>query len=364
MNSSGKKIIILANNSGGLYLFRKELISALIASGNEVVAYTPFDAHIDALKDLGIGLHELNIDRRGINPVKDYSLLKSIRKIIKEERPDLVITYTIKPNVYGGIVCRMMHVPYVINITGLGTAFQNEGIIKKIATFLYRVACKRAKVVFFENAGNRNIFVDNRIVAIEKTHVLNGAGVNTEFYALQEYPKEEKVVFLFIGRIMREKGIDELLAASAKLAKEGYDFQLAVLGRFEEDYSDIFSKYEAEGWLKNYGYTDDVRAYIKNAHCFVLPSWHEGMANTNLECASSGRPVITSNIHGCMEAVEDGVSGFLVKRKDVDSLYAAMKKFISLSYDERREMGLKGRNRMESIFDKKVVVKDTIDHMI
>ena len=226
---------------------------------------------------------------------------------------------------------------------------------------MYKVGCKKAKVVFFENAENRQIFIDEKIVREEQTCLLHGAGVNLEHFHVQDYPTDNTDTrFLFVGRVMKEKGIDELFAAMKKLVADGVPCSLDVLGGYEEDYKETIEQYEAEGWLRYHGYQSDVRPFIANCHCFVLPSWHEGMANTNLECAASGRPVITSNIHGCLEAVEDGVSGFLCERKNADNLYHVMKRFVQLPNDQRKAMGLAGRKRMEEIFDKRKVVEETI----
>ena len=190
---------------------------------------------------------------------------------------------------------------------------------------------------------------------------LNGAGVNLKHYQVAEYPKEEgEIRFLFIGRVMKEKGIEELFSAMQMLKKDGIDCTLDVLGDYEEDYKDKIEQYSSEGWLHYYGYQKDVRPYIAATHCFVLPSWHEGMANTNLECAAMGRPVITSNIHGCLEAVEDGRTGFLCERKNIEDLYRVMKVFSKLSYEEKKQMGLSGRERMETLFDKRMIVEKTV----
>ena len=232
-----------------------------------------------------------------------------------------------------------------------------------MVTAMYRLSCKKAKTVFFENAENRQIFLDAKIVKERQTCLLSGAGVNLERYAVADYPAGDVVKFLFIGRIMREKGVDELLSAMRRLTGEGVPCTLDMVGGYEEDYGAVVEEAESEGWLKYRGYQEDVRPFIAAAHCFVLPSWHEGMANTNLECAASGRPVITSRIHGCMEAVEDGVTGFLCERKDSGSLYAAMKRFCALSMEERRAMGLAGRKRMEAVFDRKRVVEETIKRL-
>lgn len=358
-----KKVVIIGNNSGGMYDFRHELIEELIRRGCSITVLTPFDTKVDELRDIGVELIDTPLNRRGINPKEDFTLLCLYRKLLKKLQPDLVITYTIKPNIYGGYVCRRLSIPYAANITGLGTTFQKEGILKKIVVFLYKIGLKSAQTVFFENDENRQIFLDTKIVNNERTCLLNGAGVNLERYSLIDYPSGDKTKFLFIGRVMKEKGIDELFAAMKKLVEEGVDCSLDILGGYEEDYKAVIQKYEREGWLHYHGYQLDVRPFIAKIHCFVLPSWHEGMANTNLECAASGRPVITSNIHGCLEAVENGVTGFLCKRKDEVDLYQMMMNFTKLSYEERREMGIAGRHRMERLFDKKIVIKQTLERL-
>lgn len=356
------KVLILANNDIGLYQFRKELIQELLKD-NEVIISLPYGELVEPLKEMGCKFIDTPVDRRGINPVTDLKLFHKYRKLLKQEEPNLVITYTIKPNVYGGFAARIAGIPYAVNITGLGTAFQSHGMLRKVVTQMYKLGCKKAKVVFFENAENRQIFLDEHIVREQQTCLLNGAGVNLEHYQVAEYPAGDETKFLFIGRVMQEKGVDELFAAMRKLVAEGYSCSLDVVGMYEEDYKETIAQGEAEGWLRYHGYQSDVRPFIANCHCFVLPSWHEGMANTNLECAASGRPVITSNIHGCLEAVEDGISGFLCERQNVDSLYKVMKGFCELTYEERRTTGREGRKRMEETFDKRKVVDQTIQRI-
>lgn len=356
------KILILANYDVGLYQFRKELIEELLEL-NEVYIALPYGELVEPLKDRGCKFLDTPLERRGMNPLKDRKLFATYLKLFKQVKPDLVITYTIKPNVYGGFAARIAGIPYAVNITGLGTAFQGNGMLRKVVTQMYKLSCKKAKVVYFENLENRQIFIDERIVRETQTCLLNGAGVNLEHYRLAEYPTGEETKFLFIGRVMKEKGVDELFAAMRKLVAEGCVCSLDVVGMYEEDYKEAIAQGESEGWLHDHGYQKDVRPFIENCHCFVLPSWHEGMANTNLECAASGRPVITSNIHGCLEAVEDGVTGYLVDRNNPDDLYRVMKRFTELSFDERKAMGLAGRKRMEEMFDKRKVVGKTIDHL-
>lgn len=353
------KILILANNDVGLYQFRRELIGALLKE-HKVTISLPYGSMVEPLKEMGCAFVDTPIDRRGINLITDLKLLMRYRKMLRTEKPDLVITYTIKPNVYGGIACRMAKIPYAVNITGLGTAFQKQGLLRKFVTFLYKTALKKAKVVFFENEGNRKTFVEEKIVPEGKCCRLSGAGVNLERYACAPYPVDEPVRFLFMGRIMKEKGIEELFAAMERLHKEGERCCLDVLGELEEAYFAQIQQFEKQGWLHYHGHQTDVRPFIQKAHCFVLPSYHEGMANTNLECASMGRPVITSQIPGCQEAVVDGVSGLLCNSQDVQSLYDAMKHFLGLTDEQRRAMGLAGRRHMEEVFDKKKVVEQTV----
>ena len=359
-----KKVVVIGNCSSGMYDFRHELIAELVKRDCVVTALTPFDTKVDDLLSLGIDVIETPMNRRSINPVEDLKLLCRYRKLLKKLQPDLVITYTIKPNIYGGFAARLLGIPYAINITGLGTAFQSDGLLRKIVTQMYRLSCKKAKVVFFENSENRRIFLEEEIVKEEQTCLLNGAGVNLSHYQVTDYPDGNTTRFLFIGRVMKEKGIEELFAAMKRLISEGIPCSLDVLGGYEEDYKNRMEGYTAEGWLHYHGYQADVRPFIARSHCFVLPSWHEGMANTNLECAASGRPVITSNIPGCLEAVEDGVTGFLCEKQNVDDLYRVMKQFTKLPHEARKAMGLSGRSRMETLFDKRLVVDKTIAHLM
>ena len=358
-----EKIMVLANDADGLYLFRGMLLEALVNKGYEVIASVPNDDRVPDLEAIGVKVIETSIDRRGINPLKDFRLIIRYLKLLRTIKPTLVITYTIKPNVYGGLAARLKGIPYAVNITGLGTAFQRRGLLRRFVTTMYKVGCKKAKVVFFENTDNCKLFIDEKIVNAPRTCLLNGAGVDLDYFQLMDYPDGSETRFLFIGRVMKEKGIDELFSAMKQLVVEGYNCSLDVVGPYEDDYKHIIEQYQREGWLRYHGFQKDVRPYIAKCHCSVLPSWHEGMANTNLESAASGRPVITSNIHGCLEAVEDSVSGFLVNKKDSADLYQVMKKFMELSHEERERMGVSGSERMKTFFDKKKVVLETIEHL-
>lgn len=355
------KVMIVANSSKGLYRFRKELIQEIVKK-HEVFVLTPDYGRVELIQQLGCQVQVISIDRRGINPAKDFLLTREIFQASRKIRPDMVLLYTIKPDIYGGIVAQLLRIPYVANITGLGTAFQRDNVIKKIVEKLYKIAFRNVKIVLFENEENRKVFIQEKIVSENKTYVLNGAGVNLIDFTFADYPEEKATIeFLFMGRIMKEKGVDELLAASRHLYEEGYQILLHILGTYEEDYKKVIEDAEKQGWLKYWGYQENVKSYICRSNCFVLPSWHEGMANTNLESAAMGRPVITSDIPGCREAVAHGESGYLCQAKNVEDLYQVMKKFIELPYEEKRNMGINARAHMEKYFDKKVIVKKTMD---
>lgn len=354
--------LIIANNSGGLYRFRKELITRLILDGNEVHAVTPFDESVEELKQLGLHLIEQPMNRRGTNPLQEVRLLLDYRRIINVIKPDMVITYTIKPGIYGGLVSRWMKIPYVVNVTGLGTAFQKSGLFRIMIVKLWKVALKSARCVFFENEENAQIFQRLSIIEKGRVHVLHGAGVNLEDFPFTEYPaSDEQIHFLFIGRVMREKGIDELLAAIEELHCEYSNIILDVVGWCEEDYEQRLKELQERGLIQFHGFQIDVQPFIEKAHVFVLPSYHEGMANTLLESAAMGRPLITSNIHGCMEAVVDGKTGFLCEVRNAESLAQQMEKFIKLTFEQKCDMGRKSYEYVAKHFDKKKVVQETVE---
>ena len=353
-----KKILIITNHSYMLYRFRRELIRQLMQS-HEVVLCMPFVGHEDDFKAMGLRCIETAVERRGTNPVTDMKLLKTYKAILKQEKPDLVVTYSIKPNIYAGMACEQLHIPYCVNVQGLGTAFQKKGIAQMVSV-LYRMALRRAKVVFFENQGNADYFTEHHIIRPEKVKLLNGAGINLEDFPLVPYPKNDKLHFLYLGRIMREKGIDELFSAIRRLHEElGDRVVLDLVGFFEDDYQGQIDELTAQGIAVFHGFQSEPRPYYAETDCVVLPSYHEGLSNVLLESAATGRPVITSKIHGCLEAVEDGKSGLLCTVRDADSLYEQMRRFAGMSRQEREDMGLAGRAYMEAKFDKKIVVKET-----
>ena len=353
-----KKILVVTNHSYMLWQFRRELIQRLMEDA-EVVISTPFVGHEQDFAAMGCRMLETDVDRRGINPVTDFRLYNTYVKILKTERPDMVVTYSIKPNIYAGFVCRLHKIPYCVNVQGLGTAFQKKWLAK-IVTVMYRMALKKAKTVFFENAENAKIFREKKITPAWQQTVLPGAGVNLESYSYQEYPNNDKVRFLYLGRIMKEKGMDELFWAVQELRKEcAGQFVLDLVGFFEDEYKEQVEKMTQDGIAVFHGFQENPRPYYGKADCVVLPSYHEGMSNVLLEAAATGRPLITSDIPGCREAVKQGISGLLCPVKDRNALLHAMEDFLKLSKEERKAMGRAGRKYMEEQYDKEKVVKKT-----
>ncbi len=351
------KYLIITNHSYMLWRFRKELIEALLQKG-EVVISTPFVGHEQDFMSLGCHCIETNFERRGTDPLSEIQLFQVYKKLLKEEKPDLVLTYSIKPNVYGGLACRHLRIPYFANVQGLGTAFQSEPMAT-VASLLYRAGLKKAKAVFFENSSNADDFLKRGILHKEKVVLLPGAGINLQEYLPQPWPSEENGIhFLYLGRIMQEKGIDELFAVMEKLKtelKESVSFD--VVGFYDDDeYSTKVEDLAARHIISFYGFRQDPRPYYASAHCVVLPSWHEGMSNVLLEAAATGRPLITTDIPGCREAVEDEKTGFLVPKKDSNALYYAMKAFCALTSEQRQQMGKESRKLVEQRFDRNLVV--------
>lgn len=356
------RILIATNHSYMFYRFRKELVEALMQE-HEVILSTPFVGHEDDLQAMGLRCIDTEIDRRSINPFKDMKLLKTYRKMLDEIQPDLVIAYSIKPNIYMGSACKAKGIPYVTNVQGLGTAFEKP-VLSSVVPVMYRSALRKAGTVFFENEENAQFFLHKNIISAQQMKVLPGAGINLDEYPYVPMQDDGVCSFLFVGRIMKEKGVDEFFTAAKTIKAEfGEKVAFDVVGFYEDAYKGTVDQLVADSVIKFHGFQTDVHPFYEAADCVVLPSYHEGMSNVLLEAAASGRPLITSDIPGCREAVEDGNSGYLCPAKDANALYGAMQRVMELSVEQRSEMGCRGRERMEQQFSKTVVVTETIKHL-
>ncbi|MBE7100553.1 MAG: glycosyltransferase family 4 protein [Clostridiales bacterium] len=354
-----KKIVILVNSDIVIYNFRLELVEALLSNGYQVVIVSPYGKRIDFLTQLGCKFIELNLARHGKNLFQDLNLLKNYKKILKLEKPDVVLTYTIKPNIYGGMACQSLKIPYIANITGLGDAIENGGLLQKITLFLYKLGLKKAKNVFFQNASNQKFFLDNKIVK-GNNDLLPGSGVNIERFAYAEYPTNDAIKLLFIGRITRDKGVNELAEVAKIIASKYQNVVFDIVGWADEGSKNPF---ETLGNCYCHGSQVEVKPFIEKTHAIVLPSYHEGMANVLLEAASCGRPILASNIPGCQETFEEGVTGFGFEPKNIESLCEVIEKFIALPYEQKCEMGKLGRKKMEEQFNRQIVVNKYLEQI-
>ncbi len=354
-----KKALIIAEDARSLILTRKELLLSIMDAGISIDTFLPYDDYCEELKAMGIKVIDVPFDRRSTNPFNDIKLFFTYKKLIKEKY-DFGITYSIKPNIYGGIAMRKKSIPYYINVTGTGSAFYKGGLLKSIIEILYLPSSRHAGGLFFENSHDRDTFVEARLCKKEKTYVLNGAGINTSEFLPENYPNNHIKKILYIGRLMEEKGIEDLYPVIKDCNDKNKDVVFEFLGEFEDTYKESFEKFLQ---LKNviyYGYQNNVRDYIKNCNCLILPSYHEGMANVLLEAAALGRPLLASDIPGCREAVMDGVSGYLFKAGDGVDIKEKVNLFLSLEYNQMEKMGKESRKHIEDNFERKDVVNNAL----
>ncbi len=354
------RILILSNYANGIWLYRKELVQSFIDDGHEVYISVPPDENCEKLTKLGFTVIETKLDRHGLNPIKDMALFREYLKLIKKYRPGVVLTYTIKPNIYGASAARLKRVPYICNITGLGKAVQGGGLLSRVLVSMYRFSMGKARKVFFQNEGNMKI-LQKRGIAKKNAALLPGSGVNTTEHPLRDYPDESNgIIILAVLRMMKDKGVGEYLEAVEKLSDKLPNLKFELVGEYEEDerhiYEPMIEALVSKGILKYYGHIDNVEEVMSRCHVVVHPSYHEGMSNVLLEAAACGRPVLTSNIPGCREAVIEGKNGFLFRSESAEALISSIEKIASLSTEERKAMGLEGRKFIVENFDRDIII--------
>ncbi len=350
-----KKILFIVNSPIGSRSNRIEIIQNLLRSGFDVLIVEPERDVSNYVESIGCKVQIVGIDRHGINPFVDLKLILVFNSIIRSYKPDVILTFTIKPNLYGSIAARSCNVPCLPNITGLGMVFQKRKILQLFVLKLYKYAFRDIECVFFQNSYNRD-FLKKRI-RLSHSVLLPGSGIDLKKHIFEDYPKEtSSIKLIYIGRLMHDKGVGELFEAIKIIKDSNQRVSLTILGDFEEEYRPIVFDMVERDLVDYKGFQSDVHGFIKDCHALVLPSYHEGMANVLLEAAACGRPILASNIPGCRETFDEGISGFGFEPRSVDSLVSAMKKFINLPYDKKREMGLAGRKKMECEFDRNIVV--------
>lgn len=351
------KVLISSITDSGVFRVRKELICILLQEGHDVVVVAPESGMSKPIIDLGCTFVPIKVDAHGLNPLKDARVIWDYWKTLKKVRPDVVLTFTIKPNLYCGFICHIMKIPQVMNITGFGT-LAYPGIKQGILVNMYRVVAKKVKLIFFQNQSNLRQFRDWHIASESQYHLLPGSGVNLSQFVATPYPSDNKGVhFLFISRILKEKGIDNYLEAAKIIKGRHSETYFHILGNAENGYESLIEKGVKEGDVIYHGRVSNVVDFHRMSHCTILPSYYpEGICNVLLEAAASGRPVITTDHPGCRETVENGETGYLVRPNDTKDLVEKIEMFLKLTNDERALMGQKGRRKMEREFDRQIVV--------
>ena len=359
-----KRILFLVNHDVVIYNFRLEIVERFINDGHEVHISSPYGERIDDLINLGAVFHEIKMERHGMNPFEELKILKHYKRLIKEVNPDICLGFTIKPNIYGAIAARKFKVPFVANITGLGTAVENPGMSQKIMVRLYKYAFKDIQRVFYQNEENRQFFID-RGIEKGKGQRLPGSGVNLTRYPYREYPKDGIIKFAFISRIMKEKGIDYYLdAANAIRKKYGNKVEFNVCGFCEPEYDGRLQEEDKKGIVKYHGMIRDVTSFMGQMHCIIHPTYYpEGISNVLLEASATGRPIITTDRSGCREVVDDSVTGYMIPCQSSGGLIDAIDKFLKLSWDDKKAMGIAARHKVEREFDRQIVVEKYVEEV-
>lgn len=355
-------IVIASNVTRGLYSFRRELIETL-ARANDVTILAHGTDRVKEFQEMGCRVVEMQIELHGTNPLKELQLVSAYKKRLAELRPDVVLTYTIKPNIYAGMACASLGIPYIANITGLGTAVENGGVLQKITVPLYRYGLRKAKKVFFQNQANMDFMLVRGIVK-GPHELIPGSGVNLERYSLLDYPRGDTVDFTYIGRIVKQKGIDQFLDTAKAIRVRHPETRFHICGKCAPEYEKTIRELNDDGTVIYHGLINDIAGMHAVSCCTLHPSFYpEGMSNVLLESCACGRPIITTDRPGCREIVDDGVNGFMVRQRDSQDLIEKVEKFLALSWEERKAMGLAGRAKVEREFDRRIVIEKYLEEI-
>lgn len=355
------KVAIVLNTSWNIYNFRMNLIKSLQAEGHEIHTIAPTDDYTDFLTEAGCIHHTVKMDSRGANPIKDLGLIFELYSIYKKVKPDVILHYTIKPNVYGSLAASFLNIPVVNNVCGLGTVFLKDDLLSSVAMLLYRVSFKFPKKVFFQNPDDLKLFLDKKLVPKNTVDLLPGSGIDLGRFKPVLFQRNQKFTFLLISRLITDKGVLEYIDAVKKLKAEGLDARFQVLGAIDPEHKrgikrEIIQEWINSGTIEYLGTTKDVRHFIELADCVVLPSYREGTPRTLLEAASSSKPIVATNVPGCNQVVEDKITGLLCNIKDSEDLAAKMRSMANYDDETLKIMGINGRRKMEAEFDESIVI--------
>lgn len=361
------RILLTSNSSWNIWNFRYGLVRALLAAGHEVLVVAPEDSKSAALIGLGCRHVPIRLQRGGTSPLGDLGLLARYVSIFASQRPDVILAYTIKPNVYANLAARLTRIRSISNISGLGTAFLRTSKMQSIVRLLYSASLQWPDCVFFQNRTDRDLFLQQGLVRRERVDILPGSGIDLrKFVDIGSVRQDCFFVFLFCGRLLRDKGLVEFVDAARMLRRSRHDVRFLVLGHLDPENSSGISKttldeWTAEGVIEWLGGVDDVRPHVQGADCVVLPSYREGTPRSLLEAAAMGKPLVATDVPGCREVVDDGVNGFLCRARDGRDLAAKMDTMMALDADTRARMGRAGRLKMEREFDEGLVIAKYMD---
>lgn len=355
------KVAIVLNTSWNIYNFRMNLVRSLQAQGHEVHTVAPADEYTHHLTEAGCVHHPVKMDSRGANPVKDLALVFELYSIYRKIRPDIILHYTIKPNVYGSLAASLLKIPTVNNVCGLGTVFLKKDLLSAVAMFLYRISFRFPKKVFFQNPDDLNLFLNKKLVPSSTVDLLPGSGIDLGKFQPVSFKRNEKFTFLLISRLITDKGVLEYIEAVKQLRAEGLDARFQVLGAIDPEHKrgikrEVIQEWINSGIIEYLGTTKDVRHFIESADCVVLPSYREGTPRTLLEAASSSKPIVATNVPGCTQVVEDKINGLLCNLKDSGDLAAKMRTMANFDDDTLKSMGANGRKKMEAEYDESIVI--------
>lgn len=363
-------ILLTVNAAWNIWNFRRPVVEALIAEGHRVTVLAPPDDSVTDLEGLGCRFLPLEMSVKGLNPLQDLKLVRRFKRVFSAEKPDIILSYTIKNNIFGAMAAKAFNIPFIPNVTGLGTAFLSDGVLQRVAEGLYRHAFKKLPAIFFQNKDDRDLFIDRRLVKSTQARLLPGSGIDLKRFSATQYRSETTApIFLMIARLLRDKGVLEFVEA-ARLMKSNYpNARFQLLGAVDSANRSAIDAatvraWQDEGSIEYLGTTDDVRPHIAAAHCVALPSYREGAPRTLIEAAAMARPLIATDVPGCRYVLDDGVTGLLCAVRNSESLASAVNRFLALPHKDRAAMGRAGRMKMEAGFDQEIVVRsyrDAID---
>ena len=358
-----KKILINLNSSWNVFNFRLGLIKFLQSEGYEVFALAPIDEYVNYLESAGVKCYNISLNQKGVNPITDFILFLQYLRLFNKIKPNLILSYTIKPNIYGNFAARILKIPTINNISGLGTLFIKTNFISSIGKILYKLSLKSSNHIFFQNNNDLELFIKSRLIKPYKCSVIPGSGVNTSIF------KQKKKInkgnkFLFVGRLIGDKGVFEYLEAAKQVLLEYPNVEFFLAGELGYNNKTAITKMQLDNYtnsnsqIKYLGKVDDMISLLESIDVVVLPSYREGLSKSLIEAASMSLPIITTDVPGCIDVVENEYNGLICKVKSIKSLENNIKKIIELSADKRHEMGMNGRKIAIAKFEEKIIIQN------